>query len=89
MASAHRILRFLLPARIFAAVEAGTRQWVVECKCGYRRDRWDLGGVKYKSAGQQWKFRRCPKCGRWSWHGVRKKTEEERRAGFSAYWIFR
>ena len=51
MAAEHRFLRFILPAKAFAAVRAGTKQWLAECPCGHKRDVWDSGGVRYKAAG--------------------------------------
>jgi len=48
----HKFLRFILPAKAFAAVERGTRQWLIECKCGYKRDFWDAGSVRYMACGE-------------------------------------
>jgi len=77
--SEHRLLKFILPARAFAAVRTGTKLWLIECSCGQKRDYWDAGGVRYKAAGQPKTLARCSACGKLGMHRVRKKTEAERR----------
>jgi len=78
MAAEHKFLRFILPARAFAAVEAGTRQWLIECPCGHKQDFGDAGGVRYKAVGEPWQWLSCPACSQAKWHKVRKKTATER-----------
>jgi hypothetical protein len=78
MASQHRFLKFILPKKAFEAVKAGTKQWLIECKCGHKRDFWDLGGVRHKGYGEPRKFYYCPKCDKARWHKVRKKTSSEK-----------
>ena len=74
-----KVLRFLLPRYIFEAIEEGTRTWILECPCGYMRDLWEAGGIKYKGT-EQFTFAKCPECKKWSWHKKRKKTVEELRS---------
>ena len=78
MPAEHKFLRSILPARAFAAVEAGTRQWLIECPCGHKRDFWDAGGVRYKAVGEPRQWLACPACNQAKWHKVRKKTAAER-----------
>ncbi len=78
MPAEHKFLRFILPAKAFAAVRDGTRQWLIECRCGHKRDLWDAGGVQYKAAGSEWTYNKCPKCGAKARHETRKKTEAEK-----------
>lgn len=78
MAAAHRFLKWILPARAFEAVRAGTKEWLAECACGHRRDVWDSGGVRYKAAGEPRQVGYCPSCRRRTWHKIRKKTEDEK-----------
>jgi hypothetical protein len=78
MVAEHRFLRFILPARAFAAVRTGTKQWLMECTCGHKRDLWDLGGVRYMAAGEPRRLLRCPACGKATMHRVRRKTDAER-----------
>lgn len=79
MPSEHRFLKFILPARAFAAVRAGTKEWLAECRCGHRQDIWDSGGVRYKAAGEPRWLYRCPACGKSTMHKIRKKTEDEKK----------
>ena len=46
------VLTVVLLARGFAAAEAGTRQWLIECPCGVKRGFWDVGGVRCKACGE-------------------------------------
>lgn len=78
MPDKHRFLRWILPARAFAAIKAGTKQWLAECPCGHKRDVWDAGGVRYKAAGEPRQKAPCPACGQTTWHRIRKKTEAEK-----------
>ena len=78
MAAEHRFLKFILPAKAFAAVREETKEWLVECPCGHKRDVWDSGGVRYKAAGERKQLRFCPLCGKSTMHKIRKKTETEK-----------
>lgn len=78
MAAEHRFLKFILPARAFAAVKTGTKQWLIECRCGNKMDLWDCGGVRYKAAGESWQFGRCSNCSNTSMLKIRRKTETEK-----------
>jgi len=78
MPAEHKFLKFILPAAFFRAVKEGTRLWLIECKCGHKRDFWDAGGVRYKAVGEPRMYYKCPACDRGTWHKVRKKTDEER-----------
>ena len=75
MPAAHKFLRFVLPARAFEAIKSGTRHWLVECRCGMKRDYWDAGGVRYKGFGEPRQLQACAACGKFTWHIVRRKTE--------------
>jgi uncharacterized Zn finger protein len=62
-------------------VEAESRQWMVQCPCGFERSVWDLGGVRYGARSRGKKvLRRCTECGRFRWHRVYKKETEQRAA---------
>jgi hypothetical protein len=74
----HRVLRALLPQRAFAAVRAGTKEWLIECRCGHKRDLWEAGGVRYKAAGEPRQYLPCPACEEGTWHRTRRKTDSER-----------
>ena len=76
----HRFLKFLLPAKLLAAVRAGTKEWLAECSCGHKQDYWDAGGVRYKATGEPRQVVHCPACGKSTVHRIRKKTPAEREA---------
>ncbi len=51
--------------------EAESRKWMVQCaRCGYEQSVWDWGGIRYKAAGTPRRYKKCPRCQRWSWHKV-------------------
>lgn len=79
MPAEHKFLRFILPTRAFEAVKAGTKEWLMECPCGYKQDFWDAGGVRYKAVGEPRQLYKCTKCGKAKWHKIRKKTSEEKK----------
>ncbi len=79
MASEHRFLGFILPKKWFEAVKAGTRQWLIECPCGFKRDLWDVGGVRYKAVGEPRSYSACAECGKGTWHKIRRKSDEEKK----------
>lgn len=51
MSAEYKCLRFILPARLFAVIEAGAREWLIEYSYGYEQDFWNVGGVRYRVAG--------------------------------------
>ena len=54
---------------VAAKMEAESRTWMIRCPyCGYERSVWEMGGVRYKASGTSRQLRRCPQCGRLSWH---------------------
>ena len=45
--------------------ERESREWKVDCrKCGHRSDVWQMGGVRWKAAGEKWQLLRCRGCGK-------------------------
>ncbi len=64
-----RLFAALLPKDTMAALEAGSRDWIVQCPCGHERSVWELGGIKYggKAVGKR-TLLKCPKCGKRKWH---------------------
>ena len=76
----HRFLKFILPDKAFAAIKAGTKQWLVECPCGNKLDYWDMGGVRHMAAGEPKQLLHCLACGKTTWHKIRKKSAAEKTA---------
>ena len=77
LSTVQKLFRFILPSKAFAAVEAGTRKWIAVCSCGHKRDYFELGGIRYKAAGNPKILLKCPKCQKATMHLVRKKNDEE------------
>lgn len=66
-------LKLMSPARR-AAMEAESRAWKATCpNCGRKTSIWDLGGIRYKAAGQPLKGFRCAGCGKFGMHRVAKE----------------
>lgn len=56
------------------AMEEESRSWMVRCPyCGHERSVWEMGGVRYKAAGNPRKLMRCPQCSKVAWHKVYRK----------------
>jgi hypothetical protein len=70
MSFIQNLVAVVLPQRWVAAMEADSRLWMVRCSCGFARSLWELGGIRSKAAGQTHWLRRCPQCGRRSWHKI-------------------
>jgi hypothetical protein len=79
MLAEHPFLKSVLPVKAFAAVRAGTKEWLAECPCGHKQDVWNSGGVRYKALGEPRQLGYCPSCGNCTMHKIRKKTEAEKR----------
>lgn len=65
-----RLFQWLLPRSWSESMEAESRQWLAECPCGQARSIWELGGIRWKAAGQPRKLLRCPQCSQLTWHKV-------------------
>ena len=57
-----RILSWL-PSSLAASIEADSRRWVFDCPvCDARSSIWEIGGVRWKAAGEPRRLIRCPHC---------------------------
>ncbi len=71
----HHFLHWILPEKVFRALEKGTRKWLQECRhCGYKQDYWEAGGIRYKAVGEPGKLLYCENCKKLRFHKVRKKS---------------
>jgi hypothetical protein len=43
---------------------------MVRCRCGFARSVWEMGGIRWKAAGEPRWFMKCPHCRQRSWHVV-------------------
>ena len=76
MSKDHRFLKAVLTQRAFERVKNETRQWLIECPCGFKQDFWDAGGLRSKGSGRPRQLTFCPRCEKPTWQTVRRKTSE-------------
>ena len=73
-----RIQRFLvsvLPRKWAAAMEAESRAWLARCEaCRHERSIWELGGIRWKAAGNPRRWLACPRCQRATWHQILRRA---------------
>jgi hypothetical protein len=65
-----RFFMAIFPRSWAASMEADSRRWMCQCPCGHERSMWDLGGIRWKAAGQPRRWLRCPACGHRTWHRI-------------------
>lgn len=70
MSFLQRIFLAVLPKSWGDSAEADSRAWKISCSCGHARSVWDMGGIRWKAAGEPRKYMKCSKCGERSWHQV-------------------
>lgn len=73
MSRIQRIITALVPRSWAASMEAESREWMMQCPCGYERSLWDAGGIRGKAAGTTRTFLRCPHCGQRTWHTISRR----------------
>jgi len=81
--ASQRALEAVVPAGLFESLEAGTRQHMLVCPCGAKRDLWEAGGLMY-SGNRKLTLARCPSCEKRTWQLKRRKTPAEKREEFNA-----
>jgi len=70
-----KILLAFLPVGKRAEAEAESRRWQMTCAaCGHARSVWDLGGLRWKAAGNPAAIRKCPACGTTGKHMLQKRS---------------
>lgn len=66
----------ILPKSMFDEMEKESRLWMVQCSnCKYERSIWDIGGIRWKAAGDPKVLRLCPNCNQKNWHQIYRKTQ--------------
>ena len=64
MSRTQRFLVKVLPGSMAADMEAESRSWVLHCEpCGHDTSVWDMGGVRWKAAGNPRRRAHCSNCG--------------------------
>lgn len=59
---AQRVIRALCP-KWQTSIESESRDWVMRCPCGAETSVWEMGGIRYKAAGNPLRNGRCGTCG--------------------------
>jgi ribosomal protein S27AE len=69
LSGSQRLFRRLTSPELFAAMARDSQLWKAECP-NCRADTtnvWEMGGIRYKAAGQPRRRARCPRCGQKGW----------------------
>src|SRR5690606_32397680 len=74
MSLTQTIARNLLSDRLFESLRAESQSWVMRCPCGAETSVWDMGGVRWKAAGEPRRMGRCGTCGRNFWGQVYRRA---------------
>jgi hypothetical protein len=70
-----KFLQAVLPEKLANDMEAESRSWMVQCpNCKYKKSVWELGGIRWKAAGNPRKYLRCKNCGEKTWHQTYRKN---------------
>ncbi len=64
MSTLQDILANVLPNSWAASMEAESRGWLMRCPCGAETSVWEMGGVRWKAAGNPVRSGKCGVCGR-------------------------
>ena len=73
--SIQKFLIAILPKKLAADMEAESRSWMLRCSnCKYEQSVWEIGGVRWKAAGNPRIFRSCLNCGKTTWQMVYRKA---------------
>jgi len=70
MTTLQRLMLCWMPKTWQADAIAHSQKWFAVCPCGSERSIWELGGIRYKAAGEPRRLMRCPKCGQRAWHKI-------------------
>jgi ribosomal protein S27E len=71
MSFVQRLLVTVFPRSWAQVMEAESRTWKVRCMdCSHERSIWDVGGIRWKAAGNPRRRLHCAKCGETRWHTV-------------------
>ncbi len=73
MSTIQKIIRFFVSAETFSKMESASKKWYFHCECGNECNIWEIGGIRYKAAGNPIKAARCPKCHKVAMRKLHKK----------------
>lgn len=70
MGKLQNMLTAVLPDAWMAAMETESREWAMRCPCGHETTVWEMGGIRFKAAGNPRRVGMCAACGRTFWGQV-------------------
>jgi len=79
MSSLQKLVAAVLPKKWAESMEAESRSWMIRCPCGFEQSVWELGGIRWKAAGNPRRLLHCSKCGQTTWPTIYKKEAAEMR----------
>lgn len=62
MSIAQKIFKTFSSAETFEKAKTESLKWLFDCECGNTFSVWEIGGIRYKAAGNPSKLVQCPKC---------------------------
>lgn len=69
-----KVIKAVTSSKTFAEIEAESKAWKVQCSnCKHECSIWEMGGIRWKAAGNPRVNRVCPNCLQLNWHTVYKK----------------
>jgi len=70
-----KFFKVILPQKLADDMETESRSWMLQCPdCKHECSIWEMGGIRWKAAGNPRMYRRCPNCGKTTWLMVYQKT---------------
>ncbi|MBK8780220.1 MAG: hypothetical protein IPO22_00115 [Anaerolineales bacterium] len=69
-----RFSKAILSEAAFEDMKKSSDSWKVQCpNCKYERSVWEMGGIRWKAAGNPKMLRGCPNCNQQGWHLIYQK----------------
>ena len=79
MSKVQNFFKAILPGSWAKSMEAESRRWIVRCNdCGFEKSVWDMGGVRWKAAGNPSNKIFCRNCKKVTWHTTYKKEKNQK-----------
>jgi hypothetical protein len=76
MSLTRKLILAIVPKKRAEEMEAESKTWVMRCEsCGLERSVWEVGGLRWKAAGNPTRRLRCPQCGHFTSHTTSRKHE--------------
>ena len=75
MSGAQNFMKSILPKSWAEDLEAESRQWMMQCpNCKHEVSVWEMGGIRWKAAGNPRRYAVCLNCMKSGWHQLYRKT---------------